>query len=86
VLEPAAFGIPVVFGPGITGSRDARMLVARAGGISVGSSAALADQLERWLAQPGARAEAGARARGLVADGLGAARATYELVRTLLPD
>jgi 3-deoxy-D-manno-octulosonic-acid transferase len=85
VLEPAAFGIPVMFGPAISGSRDAQLLVARAGGVSVGSGTELANQLARWLAEPGARADAGARARGLVADGLGAARATYELVRTLLP-
>jgi hypothetical protein len=53
--------------------------------VSIGSSGALADQVGRWLTDPGSRADAGARARGLVADGLGAARATFELVRTLLP-
>jgi 3-deoxy-D-manno-octulosonic-acid transferase len=85
VLEPAAFGIPVAFGPAITGSRDAQLLVARGGGARVGSTAALAGQMIQWFVDPATRAEAGARARGLVADGLGAARATYELVRTLLP-
>jgi len=85
VLEPAAFGIPVLFGPRVVGSRDAELLAARGGGVSIGSSGALADQVGRWLTDPGSRADAGARARGLVADGLGAARATYELVRTLLP-
>ena len=85
VLEPAAFGIPVLFGPRVDGSRDADLLTARGGGVSIGSSGALADQVGRWLTDPGSRADAGARARGLVADGLGAARATYDLVRTLLP-
>ena len=85
VLEPAAFGIPVLFGPRVGGSRDAELLAARGGGVSIGSSGALADQVGLWLTDPGSRADAGARARGLVADGLGAARATYELVRTLLP-
>jgi 3-deoxy-D-manno-octulosonic-acid transferase len=85
VLEPAAFGIPVLFGPRVGGSRDAELLTARGGGVSIDSSGALADQVGRWLTDSGSRADAGARARGLVADGLGAARATYELVRTLLP-
>ncbi len=85
VLEPAAFGLPVLFGPQNTGSRDARLLTARGGGASVATSRDLADRVSSWLADPGSRADAGARARGLVADGIGAARATYELVRTLLP-
>ena len=85
VLEPAAFGIPVLFGPGARGSRDAERLIARGGGTRVTSIDGLADQLTRWLADPGSRAEAGARARDRVAEGLGAARATFELVRTLLP-
>jgi 3-deoxy-D-manno-octulosonic-acid transferase len=85
VLEPAAFGIPVLFGPRHEGSRDAALLIARGGGATVASTSALADQLGVWLADSGRRADAGARARGVVADGLGAARATYELVRALLP-
>ena len=85
VLEPAAFGIPVLFGPRVDGSRDAGLLSRRGGGVSIGSASVLADQVGRWLADPGSRADAGARARGLVADGLGAARATYALVRRLLP-
>jgi 3-deoxy-D-manno-octulosonic-acid transferase len=85
VLEPAAFGIPVVFGPRHGGSRDARLLIARGGGAAVSSSRELADRIHRWLTSTDQRAEAGARARGLVADGIGAARSTYDLVRTLLP-
>jgi 3-deoxy-D-manno-octulosonic-acid transferase len=85
VLEPAAFGIPVLFGPRTDASRDAQLLVACGGGVSVASTNALADRIGQWLTESGGRADAGARARGLVADGLGAARATYELVRSLLP-
>ena len=85
VLEPAAFGIPVVFGPRNGGSRDAQLLIARGGGVAVSSSRELADRVGRWLTDADRRAEAGMRARGLVTDGIGAARATYELVRTLLP-
>jgi 3-deoxy-D-manno-octulosonic-acid transferase len=86
VLEPAAFGVPVIFGPRAAGSRDAQLLLARGGGARVDSADALAGQLAAWLSDPCSRADAGAQAKRLVADGLGAARATYELVRTLLPD
>jgi 3-deoxy-D-manno-octulosonic-acid transferase len=85
VLEPAAFGMPVLFGPRADGSRDATLLETRGGGGRVSSSGALAERIQGWLADPGRRADAGARARGLVAAGLGAARATFELVRALLP-
>jgi 3-deoxy-D-manno-octulosonic-acid transferase len=85
VLEPAAFGIPVLFGPRSEQSRDARLLAARGGGASVASSRELADRISRWIADSALRGQAGARARGVVADGTGAARATYELVRALLP-
>ena len=85
VLEPAAFGVPVLFGPGARGSRDAEHLMARGGGARVASVDSMADQVTRWLLEPALRAEAGARARAFVAGGLGAARATFELVRALLP-
>ncbi len=86
VLEPAAFGAPVIFGPRTRGARDPELLVARGGGIVVRSDAAMRDRILEWANDPGGLAEAGGRARQLVAEGLGAARATYNLVRTLLPD
>ena len=85
VLEPAAFGIPVLFGPGARGSRDAERLTARGGGERIASVDSLADRVTRWLADPSSRTEAGTRARAFVADGVGAARTTFELVRALLP-
>jgi 3-deoxy-D-manno-octulosonic-acid transferase len=84
VLEPAAFGVPVLFGPRTRGSRDAARLVGSGGGVVGATAGDLAAWIDRWLAEPGLRADAGARARGMVASGLGAARTTYELVRALL--
>ena len=86
VLEPAAFGVPVIFGPRTGGGRDAELLVARGGAIVAASEIPMADRIASWVRDPSARAEAGARARAVVEGGLGAARATYNLVRTLLPD
>ncbi|MFN2565571.1 MAG: 3-deoxy-D-manno-octulosonic acid transferase [Gemmatimonadaceae bacterium] len=85
VLEPAAFGVPVLFGPRYTASRDARLLVSGGGGVSAPDPAAIKQQLATWLADAAARADAGARARALVRSGLGAARRSFELVAKLLP-
>lgn len=86
VLEPAAFGAPVIFGPRTGGARDPELLAARGGGVVVRSAGALADRLREWVNDPVKRSTAGAQARAVVAEGLGAARATYALVRSLLPE
>jgi 3-deoxy-D-manno-octulosonic-acid transferase len=83
-LEPAAFGIPVLFGPRYHGSRDAMLLIHSGGAVSVDDSAALERQLAEWVADEGARREAGTAARGLVRAGLGAARRSYEIVSSVL--
>jgi 3-deoxy-D-manno-octulosonic-acid transferase len=84
VLEPAAFGVPVLFGPRHASSRDARLLVASGGGVSARDAAAIRQQLVAWLGDRNSRQEAGARARALVRSGLGAARRSFELVQRLL--
>ena len=86
VLEPAAFGAPVMFGPRTGGARDAELLIVRGGAAIAATDGAMADRIVEWVRDPVARREAGSRARALVEAGTGAARATYELVRTLLPD
>jgi 3-deoxy-D-manno-octulosonic-acid transferase len=85
VLEPAAFGVPVLFGPRYTASRDARLLLAGGGGVSASDSQAIARQLVVWLGDDADRSEAGSRARALVRAGLGAARRSFDLVARLLP-
>jgi 3-deoxy-D-manno-octulosonic-acid transferase len=84
VLEPAAFGAPVLFGPRHTGSRDAVLLTTHEGGASVTGQATLQQRLARWLTDPVARGEAGDHARALVRSGLGAAERSFALVDRLL--
>lgn len=86
VLEPAAFGAPVLFGPGHTSSRDACLLLRSGGGRSVDSAEELADVLRDWLtASPLThRTPAGGAARATVRAGLGAAERSWELVEELL--
>lgn len=84
VLEPAAFGAPVVFGPRHSASRDAELLIDDDAAASVGDSQELNVALERWLQQRGERDAAGEAARTVVRHGLGAAERSYALVRELL--
>jgi 3-deoxy-D-manno-octulosonic-acid transferase len=84
VLEPAAFGVPVLFGPRHEGARDARLLVDADAGLAVDDGAALERALTHWLEAPAERAAAGRAAREVVHAGLGAAERSYALIRDLL--
>ncbi len=84
VLEPAAFGLPVLFGPRYGMSRDARLLAAAGGGVSAADAAAIARQVIAWLGDDTTRADAGGRARALVRSGLGASRRSFDLIDRLL--
>jgi 3-deoxy-D-manno-octulosonic-acid transferase len=84
VLEPAAFGAPVLFGPRFTNSRDARLLLDGGGGRTARDARSLAAILCAWLTEPATRAESGRHARGLVEAGLGAAERSWSLVAELL--
>ncbi|HEY0970155.1 MAG TPA: hypothetical protein VGE02_04150, partial [Gemmatimonadales bacterium] len=84
VLEPAAFGAPVLFGPRFANSRDAELLIEAGGGIAAPDSATLTAVLVDWLSDAAARRGAGDRARSLVERGLGAAERSWALVEELL--
>ena len=86
VLEPAAFGAPVLFGPRHANSRDAGLLLRSGGGRSAEDEGALGEALEHWLARRSERREAGDRARAVVRAGLGAARRSFALVEGLLAE
>jgi 3-deoxy-D-manno-octulosonic-acid transferase len=84
VLEPAAFGAPVLFGPQHRNARDAELLLTLGGGFQASSGDALATQLTRLFGDEPARREAGRRALGLVSSGLGAAERSAALVEGLV--
>jgi 3-deoxy-D-manno-octulosonic-acid transferase len=84
VLEPAAFGAPVLFGPRHETSRDARLLLDADAAVVVGDASALEAGLARWFASADERAAAGAAARAVVHHGLGAAARSWALVGELL--
>lgn len=82
VLEPAAYGVPVAFGPQYSRSRDAGLLLEHDGGSSVRTPTELASLLERWMTGRGD--EMGANAKALVQSGLGAVEASRDLVESLV--
>jgi 3-deoxy-D-manno-octulosonic-acid transferase len=84
VLEPAAFGAPVVFGSRHTSSRDARLLLDSCAAAAAYDATSLEAALEAWLDDPPARRAAGDAAREVVRGGLGAAERSYELVAALM--
>jgi 3-deoxy-D-manno-octulosonic-acid transferase len=90
VLEPAAWGLPVAFGPHWRESRDAGLLLAAgaAEALPHGADAAerLAERWGAWAADESARSAAGRRAREVVERGLGAARRSAELLATFRHD
>ena len=85
VLEPAAFGAPVLFGPRHERSREATELIQAEGGTTIKGLADLTIRLDDWLGSAPEREVAGAHARAMVQAGLGAAERSYELVMALLP-
>lgn len=84
VIEPAAFGAPVLFGPRHSGSRDAGLLIENGGGFSAHDQRELGRRLVALFTNDEARAAAGSRARAVVESGLGAAEKSAALVERLL--
>lgn len=83
-LEPAAYGVPVLFGPRHAGSRDAALLLAAGAAHAVDGPSAMTTRINAWVRDDAARCAAGAQARDVVRRGLGAADRSATLVARLL--
>ena len=86
LLEPAAFGVPVLIGPRHTDNRDARLLVAGGGAVRCPGPGDISARLLAWFRNPGVHERASRGARRVVEAGLGAADRSLELVESLLAD
>ena len=84
LLEPAAFGAPVIIGPRHEDNRDARLLVAAGGAFRCADAAAI-ESCIRKLREPESLTRARAAAREVVRAGLGAAEQSFALVEALMP-
>jgi 3-deoxy-D-manno-octulosonic-acid transferase len=87
VLEPAAWGVPIIAGPDARANPEAELLREAGALISLPERSA-ADVLyscwQGWLAEPAERAEAGTAARQALERGTGAADRSAELVEGLV--
>ncbi|MCC7002778.1 MAG: hypothetical protein IT357_11540 [Gemmatimonadaceae bacterium] len=84
VLEPAAFGAPVLFGPQHTQSRDALLLLEAKGAVACDDAEELSDALQILLTEPDTLARASRAAKAVVSQGVGAADRSTKLVEELL--
>jgi 3-deoxy-D-manno-octulosonic-acid transferase len=86
ILEPAAFGKPIVFGPHMQNFAEiASAFVANAAGVQVGTGRELADVLVALMTDPIRRARLGAAARALVEANRGAKDKSVNVLAALLP-
>ena len=84
VVEPAALGVPVVFGPRLGNAREAGDLSRSGGGARVDDAAALTAAMAALLDDAGARRAAGRAARTFVESRTGAADRNAALVAELI--
>jgi 3-deoxy-D-manno-octulosonic-acid transferase len=84
VLEPAAWGVPVAFGPRWRESRDAGLLLAAGAAAVVTDGTTLGRCWLRWIEEEERREAQGLRAKAVVDDGRGAARRSAELLTELI--
>ena len=84
VVEPAALGVPVLFGPRHGNAREAAELVSTHGGFGVDREDALTRVLGSLLGDAAARAVAGAAARYFVQQRLGGADRNAALIADLI--
>lgn len=85
LLEPAASGVPVLFGPWVDTVRFAAdALLAAGGGFQVRDADSLGDEVVRLATDAAARARAGARARETVVRNRGPLARTVDLVAAAL--
>jgi 3-deoxy-D-manno-octulosonic-acid transferase len=90
VLEPAAWSVPVAFGPRWRDSRDADLLLQAGGAASLPagstrrSTAVLEKQWSDWMSNDAGRRDQGQRARQVVESGVGAAEKSAEMLVDLI--
>lgn len=90
VLEPAACGVPVVFGPRWRNSRDAGLLLEADAAVALphlhtaAAAKSLQAQWESWIVDARTRQAQGARGRSVVERGLGASERSAAMLAELI--
>jgi len=88
VLEPAAWGVPVLFGPYWRNSRDAALLVDAGAAVALphdrSAARALTEQWATWIEDDESRQLQGSRARNVVEQNVGASERSAALLASLI--
>lgn len=85
LLEPAAFGIPVITGPFQANAREVAAILLRDGAaVQVADAEELASQLQRLFADPSLRQQLGLNARRVIAANRGSLARLLELIESQL--
>lgn len=84
VVEPAALGVPVLFGPRLGNAREAGELARGRGGVQVASAAALTEAIRGLVSDAHARTLAGRAALAFVQERLGGADRNAALIGELV--
>ncbi len=85
VLEPAVFGVPLLYGPNITMSREARLFADCGGGIVVDRDASeWKEMLKQWLIDPESRKRAADASLKIIAEEAGATERVVQWIEALL--
>ena len=87
MIEPAAYGAAVCFGPNTKNFRDiVEKLLACRGAVVVDDRRRLTEFVGHCLEDPDEAADLGSRARAVVSQQLGATRRTFDLLAALIDD
>ncbi len=84
ILEPAVYGIPVLFGPKFSNSQEAYRLIESGGGFAVKSKIDIYKLLRKLFANDGYRKEIGNNAKKFVESNIGATEKIVEILRKYL--
>ncbi|MDR3236580.1 MAG: 3-deoxy-D-manno-octulosonic acid transferase [Prevotellaceae bacterium] len=82
ILEPAAYGLPVVFGHNYEKYAEAHELIVAGGARSVNNASALYESLHEWLSDVTAQQSAGAKSAAYVQSRTGATTAIIQQMTT----
>jgi len=80
VLEPAVYGVPVIFGPRMKNSYEAQQLLRHQAAIMVKSSSQIVDTVTQLLEKPDQAKQYGDRARQMVMQNVGSSAAIARFI------
>ena len=84
LLEPAAFGAPVIIGPRHFDNRDAQLLVAAGAAYRCHTASDIEYKIRQFVESPGLLQRSRSASREVVRAGLGAARLSADLIDSLM--